>query len=244
MTRTPGERLPVGERRNFKRYPVEEMQIFCKMLYSSEARLSNVSVGGALIVLNKRLRIGQEYVLTLGTGATAVTLKAAVTRERLAGFDKNEKGEQVPRYEVGLQFENVLTGEGAQLIDFIQSSPGVRKLNVRLRGTRVELGRPAAAAVVGTHDFCHVKKVGMGGMLLETPQRMEVDAQFHMEVLLSEEGGEVSFLGRVTGSKEVSGSKPPLYETGINILHIAERDRRVLQAFVRSLHADGSGDGA
>ena len=79
-------------------------------------------MGGALIHLTKRLRIGQEYVLTLGTGSASVTLKAAVIRESLAGFEKNEKGESVPKYEVGLKFENVLTGEGAQLIDFIQNS--------------------------------------------------------------------------------------------------------------------------
>jgi len=234
----------MGERRHFKRYPVEEMQILCKMLYSSEARLANVSVGGALIQLTKRLRIGQEYVLTLGSGDSSVTLKAAVIRERLAGFEKNEKGESVPRYEVGLKFENVLTGEGAQLIDFIQNSPGVRKLNVRLRGTRVELGRPETASVMGAHDLCHVKRVGLGGMLLETPTRMESDAQFHMEMLLSEEGDEVSFLGRVTTSKEVAGSKPPVYETGIHILHIAERDRKTLDAFVKSLKANGAEPGA
>ena len=230
----------MGERRHFKRYPVEGMQILCKMLYSSEARLANVSVGGALIHLTKRLRIGQEYILTLGTGASSVTLKAAVIRERLAGFDKNEKGESVPKYEVGLKFENVLTGEGAQLIDFIQNSPGVRKLNVRLRGTRVELGRPETATVVGAHDCCQVKKLGLGGMLLETPSRMEPDAQFHMEIILSEEGDDVSFLGRVTTSKEIAGRKPPAYETGIHILHIAERDRKVLDAFVKSLKTNGA----
>lgn len=229
----------MGERRNHKRYPVEEKQVLCKMLYASEARLGNISVGGALIHLNKRLRIGQEYVVALGTGDAAVTLKAAVVRERLAGFDKNEKGESVPRYEVGLQFENVLTGEGARLVEFIQDSPGVRKLNVRLRGTRVELGRPETSAVVGLHDFFQVKKIGVGGMLIETPARLEADARFHMEMRLSDEDGEVSFLGRVTGSKPVAGSKPPVYDTGIQILHIAARDRKVLEGFVNSLKDNG-----
>jgi hypothetical protein len=239
MSGAPGDRKPVGERRGFKRYPVEGMQIGCKMLYSSEARLANVSVGGALIHVTKRLHIGQEYVLTLGGGDSAITLKATVTRERLAGFEKNEKEESVPRYEVGLQFENVLTGEGARLIDFIQNSPGVRKLNVRLRGTRVEMGRPETATVEGAYDFCQVKKIGLGGLLLETPARMETDGQFHLQMCLAEEGGEISFLGRVAASREIPGKKPPLYETGIHILHIAERDRKVLQAFVNSLKANG-----
>ena len=53
------------ERRRYKRYFIEGMDVKCRMFFTTEVKILNVSFGGVALSLNKRLNIGEEYTLKI-----------------------------------------------------------------------------------------------------------------------------------------------------------------------------------
>ena len=225
------------ERRKHRRFIIEGMDIHCKMLFATEVRLLNISFGGAALSLSEKLNMGGEYTLKIESEESVVSVPGIVVWERMTELKKNERGEMVPHYEVGIQFKDVFTYKGTELIEFIESNIVEKKLKVRLKGLRVNIVEPEKATILGYHKDYTVKMISLGGMLLETDLKLEVDNRFHMELSFPEEKEQVQFLGRVAYCSEISGKIPTRYDAGIEFVEMEEEGKKKLKEFIDLLQS-------
>ncbi len=223
------------ERRQHKRFIVEGMDIHSKMLFATEVNLLTISLGGASISLHKRLSIGSEYTLRIEYKDRTFSLKGTVVWEKLVDYRKNERGETVPIYEAGIQFKDVLTEKGTELIDFIEESIIPEPIKLRLKGTRVKIIKPEKTTILDYYTTYNVKKVSLGGMLIETDHEIEVNTKFQMELIFPDEKGSVKFRGRITSSLEIPDKTPNFYNTGIEFVEMSKEERGKLKEFINYL---------
>jgi c-di-GMP-binding flagellar brake protein YcgR len=225
------------ERRKHRRFIIEGMDIRCKMLVSTEVRLLNISFGGAALSVSEKLKMGGEYTLKIESEESVISVPGVVVWEKMTELKKNERGEMVPRYEVGMRFKDVFTYKGNELIDFIESNILEKKFKVRLQGLRVNITEPEKATILGYHKNYSVKMISLGGMLLETDLNLEVDSRFQMELALPEDKEQVQFLGRVAYCSEISGKMPRRYDAGIEFIEMEEDGKKKLKEFIDLLQS-------
>ncbi len=225
----------MDEKRKYKRIIVEGMDVHAKMLFATEVNLLTISLGGASVSLHKRLSMGSEYTLKIECKDRTFSTSGVVVWERLVDYDKNEKGETVPIYEAGIRFKDVLTEKGTELIGFIEAIAAPETRNLRLKGTRARIIDPKKTTIVDYYTNFDVKKISLGGMLIETDHEIEVDIKFQMELIFPEERGSIKFRGRITSCMEIPGRTPNFYNTGIEFVEMSKEDRGILKEFINYL---------
>lgn len=231
------ERKIMDERRRYKRLVTEGMGIQCKMQFHANAELLNISSNGASLSIDRRLNIGDEYALHVECNDSSILLKGVVVWEKIAGSKRNERGEVIPIYEAGLRFDNVVTGKGLEIIDFIEKNLIPQRFKTRLRGVRVDITnhKDKRAIITNYHKSYYVLKISEGGILIEIDEQLNIDERHNMELMLTEKDGSIRFVGRVASIIETPGRIPPLYETGIEIVDISDDDRIRLREFINYL---------
>jgi c-di-GMP-binding flagellar brake protein YcgR len=220
------------ENRQQKRFIIEDMDIQCRMLFATEVKLTNISLNGASLILNKKLNIGNRYILHIQSKDREIKLKGSVVWEKIAKLKRNERGENVPIYEVGLRFDDVLADKGVKLIDFIESNVITKNLKARLRGLRVNIIQPEKTTIFGYGKNFTVLRLGLGGMLIETKQRMDIDLKYSMEINFPEGEQSIKLLGRIASCLEIPETSPKRYDVGIEFIEISEKDSSKLKEFI------------
>ncbi len=221
--------------RRHKRVSSEGADISCRVQFTTEVSLINISSSGASISLNKQLNMGQEYSLNVKRDDNYIIIRGIVVWERLVTSEKNEHGEMVPVYKAGIKFDNILTDKGAELIDFIDKNFIPSELKSRLRGIRVEISGAPKDIITNNLKNFNVLKVSLSGILLETDQHLESGDSCWMELDLTDEKIPIKFMGRVVSSSEIPDKEPKQYETGMEIIKIDKEDKSMLKDFIKSL---------
>ena len=108
------------ELRKHKRFSSAGQDINCRVQFSTDVALLNISSSGASISLSKQLNMGQQYSLNIKRSDSQLSIRGVVVWERLVASEKSKAGEMVPIYKAGIKFNNILTDKGAELIDFIE----------------------------------------------------------------------------------------------------------------------------
>lgn len=222
----------MDERRKYKRIIVVGMDVHAKMVFATEVNLLTISLGGASVSLHKRLSMGNEYTLKIECKDRTFSTSGVVVWERLVDYGKNEKGETVPIYEAGIRFKDVLTEKGNELIDFIEALAIPEAQRLRLRGIRARIIGSKKTTITDYYTSYDVKKISLGGMLVETDHEFEVDTKFQMELIFPEEKGSIKFRGRITSSLEIPNREPKFYDTGIEFVEMSKEDRARLKEFL------------
>lgn len=224
------------ERRRYKRLSVEG--IHGSILFSSEVGIINISVGGAAIETTRRLNIGAEYTLKLEDRGRAVALKGIVVWAVLAEGKKGPRGEVVPVYRAGVEFTETLTGKSLELVEFIESHK--KGLDERLSGLRFKINAPEHAVLRVPLSY-NVRKLSLGGMLMESSQALTAGEMFPMEIYLND-GKVITFTGRVASCIEVPiaranvpGGSHGVYHIGIEFMDMSEACRHNLSDYISSL---------
>jgi hypothetical protein len=218
----------VEEQRRHKRFTVEVLE--GRMLFASQTRILNLSISGAAIETDRRLNPGNEYTLKLKQKGKALTLKGRIAWSVLSGSRKTAHGEMAPMYRAGMTFTDVMSDKTAALIEFIDENKNVNES--RLSGLRFNI-EPAKEAVL---DFPYqVKKLSLGGMLIEAGQALSPDDRFQMEIS-PEDDRPVRFTGRVAycNSREDDAS----FDIGIEFLEMDAESRKNLVEYVQSLYEE------
>lgn len=224
--------MRMDEKRKFKRIIVEGMDVHCKMLFSTNVNLLTVSLGGASISLQKRLHMGSEYTLKIECKDKIFSIKGIVVWEKLADYAKDEHGEMVPIYTAGIKFKDILTGKGDELIDFIDENTAPEPTKLRLRGTRVRIAEPEKTTILDFYKSFNVKKLSLGGMLVESDHDLDAESKFLMELIFPEDKGSVKFRGRIASCLELPDKLPKCYDTGIEFVEMSKEDRSTLKEFI------------
>lgn len=220
--------------RKHERLSSKGLDIHCKVHFTTDIDLLNISNSGALISLVKPLHIGQKYTLHIRHDEKEISLTGVVVWERLVGSKTIEDGEIVPLYKAGIKFDSILTKKGTELISFIETSFLPKEFRARLSGIRVEVSDSDSAISEDNKKF-DVLKISSSGLLLETAPQMAVGSKHNMEINLQAEKEPIKFIGKVASSRKIPGRDPNVYEAGIEIEEMSEENRARLEELIASL---------
>lgn len=105
---------PTDDQRNRHRYDVSGLQ--GKVQLTSEGQVLNLSPGGMALEAESWLQVGRSYTVTLRHESETVQLRGRVVWSKLGRTRKTEKGEVLPVYTSGLEFDQPLD-ETAKRLD-------------------------------------------------------------------------------------------------------------------------------
>jgi len=81
-----------------------------------------------------------------------------------------------------------------------------------------------------------VKKLSLGGMLIEGTNALKTDSRLGMAITLP--GHEiVKFTGRVASCRSLNDGGPDRHETGIEFIGMSEANREILKEFIVRLYS-------
>ena len=121
--------------RQYKRYQMDETQIHVKMGFADEVKIQNISLGGISVKADRRMNIGKEYPLKLGSKEETITTKGIVVWALLSESKADAKGNIIPIYSYGLKFTN---DTKEQINSFIASIEENRKEADKQRGINLQ----------------------------------------------------------------------------------------------------------
>jgi c-di-GMP-binding flagellar brake protein YcgR len=224
--------ITVKEKRKYKRFLIEGMDVQCNILFTTEVRLLNISLGGAALSLTKRLNMGSEYTLKIDSEDDTISLKGTVVWEKMTSVTREVRGRRLPVYEAGIRFNNVLTERGADLINFIRENISEDAVKTRVQGLRVNIIQPGKTVILDDRRTCSVKIISLGGMLLETEEALNTEGRFLMEIIFPEDKKSIRTLGRTAYCVEIPGKTPKRYDAGIEFIEMSEKDKARLKEFI------------
>jgi len=229
--------MNTGKRR-YERFVVEDMALHAKALFVTEVGLLDVSMTGACLVAKRSLKTGDHYLLRLYNKGTALTLQGVVVWVMFSGNVKNVREEAMPVYKAGIVFRNVSSDTLVQLKDFMRTSgsPDGEKVSDEYPPSALRFRiKESESAVLYYHKTSPVKKISLGGMLMEGHNRIKLEWRAPMALFLPNENAPIKFHGRVASCIEVSGKRSKHYDIGIEFLDMPEHDRLRLSEFLLSL---------
>jgi len=112
----------MDEKRQSRRFNVENMSIDCDMQSATRVKVMNISRGGALVMADRVINIGKEYALKIGYKDKSVFVKATAVWALLADSVKEGNGDITPIYISGMQFVEVIKGEVSEIIRLLEAN--------------------------------------------------------------------------------------------------------------------------
>ena len=218
------------ELRRHRRYDV--LDVRGSLLVSLDARILNMSLTGMAIETGSLLKVGGSYWLRLPQDGETLRFKTDVMWCRLVRNERTAEGDSRAVYHAGLDFRGGLDDNARQLLTFLEQHIVV-ELDRRLTG-RFQLANPRTATIAVRHDF-EVRRLSLGGMLVETVWDPPVDTRLDLEVNTAK--GTVRCNGRVRSVSPVSGdpNAPPSFALGLEFLDLAAEDRKTIGALLETL---------
>lgn len=224
------------EQRRYVRYPIEGRNIQAKMILSEEVDVANMSIGGACIVTKRTMSPGEKVLISIADGNIDQPLKCKVIWESESSNDDQEN--RAASYKTGVQFQDVPPYTLIRLKDYMRESgvPDMKKLNDQHlpSSLRFKIYRNQKA-FMKYPSTCPVKKISLGGMLIETNQEYAVEQRYSMAVYLSDESPPIKCIGRIASQLPVSNQPAVRYDTGIEFFKLADQDRTQLRTFISHL---------
>jgi hypothetical protein len=229
--------MNTGKRR-YERFAVEDMALHAKTLLATEIELLDVSMTGACIVAQKSLKPGDQHLLRLYNKGATLTLQGVVVWMTLSGSVKNAREEAVPVYRAGVMFQNVSSDTLVRLKDFMRTFgiPDGEKVSDEYLPTALRFRiKTTERAVLYYHKTSPVKKISLGGMLMEGYNEIKLEWRAPMALFLPNENAPLKFRGRVASCIEITGRRSRHYDIGVEFLEMPEHDRFRLSDFLHLL---------
>jgi hypothetical protein len=223
------------QKRHYKRFAVQHEGISARFVLADVIELSNISTGGACIVTTGTLNPGDSVLLRLPKEKVSIPLKCTVIWEQ---------SKEVPEeatvtgnvQKAGLRFSDVDSGTLVRLKDFMRSegTPCDRSVADHFRPGPLRFGiLSGEKAVLNYPATFPVKKISLGGMVVETTSDFAPGQHYHMALYLPHNNRPVKFLGRVASSILCNDS----FDIGIEFIGMHEADHIRLQSFIETLTA-------
>ena len=80
-----------------------------------------------------------------------------------------------------------------------------------------------------------VKKISLGGMLVEADSSFEIEQKYPMAVFLPNQADPVTFRGRIASRIPVKDEKSGHFDIGVEFHNLTESDKLRLNNFITSL---------
>jgi curved DNA-binding protein CbpA len=244
----------VQRKRRYVRFQVNDAGVNGEICFAEEVNLVDISMSGIALKVDRRLKLGREYLLSLHAKDKVISVQAEVVRSILSESKTDPAGNIVPLYFVGMEFKNMSHQEREALAEFINSHK-IDEVKIDtgriLSGTRLharfhmDLPDKNVLELKTSYD---VKVLSLCGMLIESQQAVSLNDTVQMKIYLTETES-ISFLGRTVACRALEIT-PERYEIAIEFMEMSEEDREKLKTFLDGIASlqqlgvasDSSGD--
>lgn len=221
-------------RRRYKRFRVENMNVNAKALFAAETELMNISVGGACIRAWQSIQATDKQLVSLKRGKTPLTFPCSVVWEDVIDNVSGAAARHTPFYRAGVSFTQMPPDKLVKLKDFIRESgiPSEKRVSDAFKPSVLRFLLYAnKKAVVYYRKTLPVRKIGLGGMLVEAPGDIQTGKVFPMELLIPDANPAIRFRGRITSQIPAAGAATGRFNAGIEFLDMAIIDKYRLSKF-------------
>jgi Tfp pilus assembly protein PilZ len=222
----------VQNTRRHKRFRLDLMEIEGKMILAHRVEIIDISLGGVALKTDRRLNVGKEYLIKLGTREKTINVKGIIARCELSKIEEKCDGEGVLIYTAGMMFKDV---SSETIVDFMnsierdkkESVPGMadRRLNIRFYITTPE------EKTLSFPEQFKVKELSLCGMLIQTEQALEIESMIPMMLSLQADKP-VNFIGRVASCRMTEDKGQAYYGIGVEFGDLTDEDRMLLKTFI------------
>jgi c-di-GMP-binding flagellar brake protein YcgR len=228
------------DKRRYKRFVVDILEINTRMTFARNVKIYDISVGGIALRVDRQLNLGAEYTLKIEGKGKALSLKGIVIWSLLSESLTDPNGNVIPIYKAGMKFLDCGKEKSSEIADFIKAH--MKDLSrqvdvVSMKGTRIHLRfliEDPEQAILDFREQCRVKKIGFGGMLVESDHHLDVESKYPLEITITEDKS-IRLTGRVASCLLVKKKEGERYDIGIEFLDVSERTRGLLSEFIRLL---------
>ena len=223
------------KQRRYPRYPLHGMDIHAHMVITEEVDLQNISVNGVCIYTKKHLQPGRTYLLKIRDEKMSRSIKCTAIWIHAICCDDNSMRKE---FIAGLQFHNIASDEIVRLKDFMRTFgiPDGEKVSDEYLPTALRFRiKTTERAVLYYHKTSPVKKISLGGMLMEGYNEIKLEWRAPMALFLPNENAPLKFRGRVASCIEITGRRSRHYDIGVEFLEMPEHDRFRLSDFLHLL---------
>ena len=222
------ERDP-GERRRHPRLPVEGVS--GGFLFSTSARIINLSLDGMAFETSDYLQVGRVYALKLTQDDDELALRGRVVWCRMVGTRRLENGETTPLYSAGLQFENLLSGTAREVHRFLGAN-AVIAVEKRLFG-RFRLHQDQTADLDYEASF-RVETISLSGMEIDSDTYVDAETVLDLEIRAGDQI--LSIRGRVVHGHRLApdARDESASRLGIEFTHMTEDAERAIRELIRT----------
>lgn len=224
------------QKRRFKRYIVEGMEIQAKMVCAEIVELFNLSTGGACIITTKTVNPGDNIVLRITDENVNRPLKCTIIWEQEAEDDKDDKKESLGIFhKAGIQFKGITPDTLVQLKDYMRGSgvPDDKQLEDAYKPSALRFKVYQNEKAVMSYPMNYpVKKLSLGGMLVESDREFHVEQRYPMAIYLPEDTHPIKFQGRIASQVPIKNNRNDI---GIEFLNLAAHDKSRLNKFISLL---------
>jgi hypothetical protein len=226
------------ERRRFKRFKVDLINIDGKMVFAGDVKIIDISLGGISLKADRRLDIGSEYTLTVSSKGNVFSIKCIVVWAFVKESKEDSRGNIVPIYTAGMQFKEASSKKIEEIVTFIEDHKrdvlvDLHSLSGQRLNVRVQIEAPEYA-VVNFHENFKIRKISLGGMLIESTYELAIEHKLPMKIIFRGDKP-IQFLGRVTSCLQVKKMGKEHYDIGIEFLDMSEHSKEILKEFIQSL---------
>jgi c-di-GMP-binding flagellar brake protein YcgR len=228
------------EIRRYKRFQVEIIEISGKMMLASYVNIFDISIGGISFRVDRRVNIGSEYTLKIQGKGKELTVKGIIVRSAIVDNSRDSRGNIVPIYAAGMRFIDVSAEKLKEIAAFMESnlkdvdkqvdlySSSGRRLYVRVYIESSE------ESLLKFYESYKVKNLSLGGMLIESENILVPGNTLPLEIVLAEDKS-IKVSGKVISCSRTKDNKIERYDIGMEFLDMTEKDKNILNEFLRLL---------
>ena len=198
------------QQRRHRRYDVDGVE--GTLVYSLDARILNMSLTGMAIETTTSLRMGSPYWLRVDDGEIQLRFKANVMWCKLVRSERDANGDVRAIYHAGIDFREILDEHARTVLSFLEKHI-VLEVDRRING-RFRLASGDRAALTVRHSF-DVRRLSLGGLLVETVWEPPIDSTVELEVQAGERRIEARARVRSVHPVPVGVNEPPLFAVGL-----------------------------
>jgi len=111
--------MNIKDKRRFKRLNIKNLNIKGEMANAHYIKILDISLGGLLIETDKKLNIGEEYILQMEYEAKQWLIRGYIVRSTLKKWKQDDQGNTIPIYSIGMKLTSAVN-EIQELLNFIR----------------------------------------------------------------------------------------------------------------------------
>ncbi len=218
--------------RRHTRYRLDVMEINGKMSLVDKVEIVDISLSGVSLKVDKKLQLGREYVIRLGERKKEFDVKGVLVRSEVSEIEDKASGKVV--YAAGMMFNG---GQLDKLATFLYALDQKKKMNAvaveRRLNVRFQITTPGEHVLSYPAQF-NVKLISLSGMLIQTEEPLKTESRLPMVLALSDDN-RANLIGRVVICQKKEEGGRTYYETGVEFMDVAEKDKMLLKTLTDKL---------